>query len=153
MSKQSFLTAEKRIDQLLNSKKSKNEIFQGICTILKEEIEHYHWVGFYHLNPESGQLELAEFVGKPTEHVKIPIGKGVCGQVASLNQPMVVQDVSQLDNYISCGLEVQSEIVVPIKKDGKFVSEIDIDSHAAAPFTENDTEFLESLCQKLEKFF
>jgi GAF domain-containing protein len=66
---------------------------------------------------------------------------------------MVVQDVTQVDNYISCGLEVQSEIVVPIILNGKFVAELDIDSHSAAPFTDEDSIFLEKICKLLTQHF
>jgi len=153
MNKVDFKNAEERINSVLSSDKAKSEKFQQVCEILKEEIYHYDWVGFYHLNESTNILELGEFVGKPTEHTKIPIGKGVCGQVAKNNKTMVVQDVTQLENYISCGLEVQSEIVVPIRKNGQFISELDIDSHATAPFRKEDEEFLEGVCNQLEELF
>lgn len=66
---------------------------------------------------------------------------------------MVVQDVTQVENYISCGLDVQSEIVVPVLKDGKFVAELDIDSHSPAPFTSDDSEFLAKVCELLTDRF
>ena len=66
---------------------------------------------------------------------------------------MVVQDVTQVENYISCGLDVQSEIVVPIVKNGEFVAELDIDSHSPAPFTSEDNEFLAKICELLVDCF
>jgi GAF domain-containing protein len=81
------------------------------------------------------------------------VGKGICGQVAASGQTMVVQDVTQVENYISCGLDVQSEIVVPVLKDGKFVAELDIDSHSPAPFTNEDNEFLSKVCDLLTNHF
>ena len=98
-------------------------------------------------------LVLGPYCGKPTEHTQIPVGKGVCGQVAENNQLKIVQDISQEGNYIACSIDVQSEIVVPILKDGQFVAEIDIDSHSPAPFTLEDEIFLTSICQKLSVLF
>jgi L-methionine (R)-S-oxide reductase len=106
--------------------------------LLRTSIPHYDWVGFYLLDSQNNMLVLGPYSGKPTEHTHIPVGKGVCGQVAESKQNMVVQDVSQQTNYIACSLDVQSEIVVPILKSGQFVAEIDIDSHAYAPFSKED---------------
>ena len=124
-------------------------LLQQICELLKQDIYHYDWVGFYILDREKNELVLGSFVGKPTPHTHIAVGKGICGQVAESGQTMVVQDVTQVENYISCGLEVQSEIVVPVMKNGKFVAELDIDSHSPAPFTEEDNKFLAKVCDLL----
>ena len=124
-----------------------------ICELLKQEVYHYDWVGFYILDQQKNELVLGPFVGKPTQHTHIAVGKGICGQVAASGQTMVVQDVTQVENYISCGLDVQSEIVVPVLKNGKFVAELDIDSHSPAPFTERDNEFLSQVCNLLTDCF
>lgn len=129
------------------------ELLLKVCELLKQEVYHYDWVGFYILNPENNELVLGPFVGKPTQHTHIPVGKGICGQVAASGETMVVQDVTQVENYISCGLEVQSEIVVPVLKKGKFVAELDIDSHSPAPFTEEDSHFLGKVCDLLTDYF
>jgi len=120
-----------------------------ICELLKQEVYHYDWVGFYILDQEKNELVLGPFAGKPTQHTNIAVGKGICGQVAENGLTMVVQDVTQVENYISCGLDVQSEIVVPVMKDGLFVAELDIDSHSPAPFTPEDSIFLSKICEKL----
>ena len=122
-----------------------------VCQLLKQEVYHYDWVGFYIL--KNDVLELGDFVGKPTEHTQIAVGKGVCGQVAETKQTIIVQDVSQEDNYIACSIDVQSEIVVPILRNGEFVAELDIDSHSPAPFTEEDQQFLEKVCDLLKFAF
>ncbi len=128
-------------------------ILLKITQLLKSEIYHYDWVGFYILNEKENILELGPYSGKSTEHTKITVGKGVCGQVAANNSIMIVQDITQMENYISCSIDVQSEIVVPIKKEGKFVAEIDIDSHSPAPFTDDDKFLLEEVCKILELVF
>lgn len=125
------------------------DLLQQLCELLKKDVYHYDWVGFYILNQEKKELVLGPFAGKPTPHTHIAVGKGICGQVAASGETMIVQDVTQVENYISCGLEVQSEIVVPIMKSGKFVAEIDIDSHSPAPFSTDDHEFLGKMCSML----
>lgn len=141
------------IDGLLNQQKSVDETLQQICKILHAEVSHYDWVGFYMLDKTQPVLVLGPYLGKPTEHIEIEVGKGVCGQVAEKASTMIVQDVSKMDNYIACSLDVQSEIVVPILKNGKFVAEIDIDSHAFAPFTRRDEDLLETIASKISYLF
>jgi L-methionine (R)-S-oxide reductase len=123
------------------------------ASFLKEKVYHYDWVGFYILDKEKNELVLGPYSGKPTEHTNIPVGKGVCGQVAESKSTKIVQDVSQESNYISCSIDVQSEIVVPVLKDGLFVAEIDIDSHSPAPFSNADDEFLSAICDKISQLF
>lgn len=129
------------------------DLLLRICELLKQEVYHYDWAGFYILDQEKNELVLGPYVGKPTQHTHIAVGKGICGQVAESGRTMVVQDVTQVENYISCGLDVQSEIVVPVLKDGKFVAELDIDSHSSAPFTPDDSEFLAKVCELLTDHF
>jgi GAF domain-containing protein len=129
-----------------------NLLFQ-ICELLKKEVYHYDWVGFYILDRNKNELVLGPFVGKPTPHTHIAMGKGICGQVAESGMTMVVQDVTQVENYISCGLDVQSEIVVPVLKNGEFLAELDIDSHSPAPFNSEDSIFLAKVCDLLVDCF
>ena len=93
---------------------------------------------------------LGPFVGAPTEHVRIPFGKGICGQAAAVRETVIIQDVSKVSNYLSCAPDVRSEIVVPIfDAEGLIAGELDIDSHELAPFSFHDREFLEYICRKL----
>ncbi|HKM93894.1 MAG TPA: GAF domain-containing protein [Prolixibacteraceae bacterium] len=142
-----------KIEQLTRNLSNKNEILLETCKILQNEVAHYDWVGFYMLDETEKMLLLGPYVGKTTEHTLIPIGKGVCGQVAENKKTMIVQDVSKMENYIACSLEVQSEIVIPILKNGNFVAEIDIDSHAFAPFGNNDQHLLEKVANILSQLF
>ncbi len=113
-----------------------------ICELLQTTINHYDWVGFYFANHQDRTLHLKAFAGEVTEHTIIPFGKGICGQVALSNENFVVADVESQDNYISCNINVKSEIVIPLFKDGKNIGQIDIDSNTPNIFTENDEEFL-----------
>ncbi|MHB1148366.1 MAG: GAF domain-containing protein [Lutibacter sp.] len=137
------------VTAITESNKSVSEKRQVICDFLKQEIDYYHWVGFYFKNGNKAELKLAEFAGEPTEHTIIPFGKGICGQVAISNKNFVVPDVTDQDNYISCGFKVKSEIVIPIFVNGENVGQIDIDSHITNPFSEVDEQFLEFVCEKV----
>lgn len=121
--------------------------------LLKSEISHYDWVGFYLLDSQNNQLVLGPYTGAATDHTHIPVGKGICGQVAASKKTMVAQDVTEQENYLACSTDVQSEIVVPILKNGQFVAEIDIDSHAYAPFTKEDEQFLSAIAEKFSELF
>jgi L-methionine (R)-S-oxide reductase len=137
------------ITAIAESNQSVSEKRQEICDYLKQEIDYYHWVGFYFKNGDKEELKLAEFAGEPTEHTVIPFGKGICGQVAISNKNFVVPDVTAQDNYISCGFKVKSEIVIPVFVNGENVGQIDIDSHITNPFSEADELFLEFVCKKV----
>ena len=124
---------------------------QGICDFLEGDITYYDWVGFYFKNGDKEELKLAEYAGEPTDHTIIPFGKGICGQVALSNKNFVVQDVNEQDNYISCGWKVKSEIVIPIFKNNENIGQIDIDSHTVNPFTKQDEDLLEFVCEQVAK--
>ena|SRR5690554_611379 len=142
------------VEHLLSREISRNEKLFGICEILADEIENFDWVGFY-IADESGkdELVLGPYVGKPTDHTRIPFGRGICGQVAVSHQTFVSQDVHAEENYLSCSADVQSEIVVPIMKDGKFVAQIDIDSNTKNSITQEQKELLEHICVLLSTEF
>ncbi|HLW32246.1 MAG TPA: GAF domain-containing protein [Aequorivita sp.] len=114
-----------------------------ICELLQSSIGYYDWVGFYFANEEEKTLHLKAFAGEPTDHIIIPFGKGICGQVAISNKNFVVPDVKAQDNYIACSIYVKSEIVIPLFKDGENIGQIDIDSHSVDPFSTEDERFLE----------
>lgn len=115
----------------------------AVCEALEAAIPYYDWVGFYFADHEARTLHLEAFAGEPTDHTVIPFGKGICGQVAESNANFVVPDVKAQDNYIACSIYVKAEIVVPLFKDGVNIGQIDIDSHTADPFSEEDERFLE----------
>lgn len=123
----------------------------SICKVLEKNIEYYNWVGFYFKNGDKHELKLGPYVGEPTDHIIIPFGKGICGQVAVSNQNFVVPDVAAQDNYIACSITVKAEIVIPIFVNGENVGQIDIDSNTPDPFTEADERFLEFVCKEVAK--
>tara|TARA_B100000768_G_C11232151_1_gene355575 strand:+ start:310 stop:762 length:453 start_codon:yes stop_codon:yes gene_type:complete len=144
---------QQEIDTIIISNNSKEDKLQTICDYLEKEISYYDWVGFYFKNGNKNELKLAQYTGEETEHVIIPFGKGICGQVAISNENFVVQDVSEQENYISCGWKVKSEIVIPIFVNKENIGQIDIDSHTANIFSEKDERLLEYICDKVANIF
>ena len=140
-----------RIKEIANSRLERDEKLRSICKLLRENFTHFNWVGFYLAS--GNELVLGPFEGEPTEHVRIPFGKGVCGRAAQTRKTLVVQDVSKEINYLACSPKVKSEIVVPILKNGNFVGELDIDSHMLSAFTEEDRKFLEKVCEIISNLF
>ncbi|WP_312903037.1 GAF domain-containing protein [Chryseobacterium taichungense] len=143
---------KKRLSSILESPKhNTEEKLEKVCHLLDQEISYFNWTGFYFKNGDKDELKLGPYVGAPTDHTIIPYGKGICGQVAVSNETFVVPDVHEESNYLSCSIDTKAEIVVPIFKDGKNIGQIDIDSHTINPFTDEDRELLEWLCNEVSK--
>lgn len=122
---------------------------QQLCDFLKQSVPHFDWVGFYLTLPGDRMLVLGPFAGEPTEHTKIPFGRGICGQAAERRETFLVGDVASQTNYLACSVKVKAEIVVPIFRGNRVIGEIDIDSHTRDPFTGSDREFLEALAVRV----
>lgn len=133
---------------------TRDEKLHDICQLLSDEIDVFDWVGFYLVDPDAErELVLGPYIGEATDHTRIPFGKGICGQAAETNETFVVQDVSEEDNYLACSVEVEAEIVVPVRKNGEFVAELDIDSHTRNSMTEEHRILLEKICDTIAELF
>jgi GAF domain-containing protein len=121
--------------------------------LIAERLPHYNWVGFYMLDPDDDRmLVLGPFCGAPTGHVRIPVTEGICGAAVAQGQTILMDDVSADPRYLACSIETRSEIVVPIRKNGKIAGEIDIDSHTLSAFGPEDRNFLEQCAGVLGEF-
>ena len=119
-------------------------LLERLAAALQSRFPHYTGVYFYWL--EGGDdLRLLAYRGRPTDHVRIPVGQGICGRAARERRTVVVDDVNADPAYLACSLETRSEIVVPIVRRGTVLGEIDIDSDVPAAFTPADRAFLEQL--------
>src|SRR5688572_15574964 len=105
------------------------------------------WTGIYWL--EGDTLVLGPYLGPPTTHDRIPVGKGICGTAVAQGRDQVVDDVSTRAEYLACAPGVKSEIVVLIRSGGKVVGQIDIDSERPAAFTPDDHSFLRAVATAL----
>lgn len=111
-------------------------VLRRAVQLIKEADPKYDWAGIYLL--EGGELVLHNFIGKPTEHTRIPVGVGVCGTAVARREDLNVPDVHAIDNYLACSVETQSELVVLIQKGERIYGQIDIDSDQKAAFTDRD---------------
>jgi L-methionine (R)-S-oxide reductase len=142
------------IDAALATAPDRDAALAATCRLVHERLDGYDWVGFYLVDPASPrELVLGPFVGEATEHVRIPFGRGICGQVAESEETMVVDDVSAEGNYLACSTEVRSEIVVPILAAGRFVGQLDVDSHRRGRFGAGDRALCEAICARLASRF
>ena len=141
------------IETILSSEETVDSKLENICHVLKQNVKHYDWVGFYFKNGDKPELKLKTYAGKPTDHIIIPFGKGICGQVAVRNENFLVEDVSAQDNYIACSIDVKSEIVIPLFVNGENIGQIDIDSNTANAFTQEDENFLVWLNAEVAKLY
>ena len=112
-----------------------------------QAMEDINWAGFYIM--EAGKLVLGPFQGKPA-CIEIPVGKGVCGTAVAERATQLVEDVHAFPGHIACDSASNSEIVVPIFKDGAVWGVLDIDSPRVGRFTEADKAGLEQLAKLLE---
>jgi L-methionine (R)-S-oxide reductase len=130
----------KKIESLIG-RESGTQAMETVVRTLKAEHPDYTWVGIYLLH--GNELVLGPFVGKPSPHTRIPLGRGICGAAAAEKTTIIVDDVNADPRYLACSLETRSEIVVPIMRGGDVLGEIDIDSDRPAAFGADDKRMLE----------
>lgn len=146
-----LLTEAKKI---ISGEQTREAKLKAICELLDREIDIFDWTGFYMVDPEAErELVLGPYVGEPTDHTRIPFGRGICGQAAETKETFVVQDVSKADNYLSCSIHVKSEIVVPIMKGDEVLGELDIDSHTKDAITDDHRALLEDICNEIATLY
>lgn len=123
----------------------------NLMQYLHDRLPHFHWVGIYWL--KGNELVLGPYVGPPTEHVRIPVGRGVCGTAVAENMNQIIEDVRTLDNYLACNLETRSEIVVLIRclKSGRILGQIDVDGTEVGAFDESDEAMLEVIAERIAR--
>lgn len=125
---------------------------QQIVRRLRAEVDRYGWVGFYWVAGDD--LVLGAWDGpEATEHVRIPIGEGICGLAARTRETVVVYDVNAREDYLACFPYTRSEIVVPILRDGEAIGEIDIDGDEKGAFGEDDRNELERLAEAVAELY
>ena len=113
---------------------------RGVVEALAGAHPAWGWVGVYLLVGDT--LVLGPSVGPPTVHRRIPVGAGVCGTAVADDRNVVVDDVTELDNYLACSLGTRSEIVVLIRDQGDVVGQFDVDSDDLAAFGPADETLL-----------
>lgn len=155
-------------------------VLSNVAALLWDALDDVNWAGFYLVDPvtvsgaepsagsELGAAPGAEPDAAPSDHepctpelrlgpfqgkvacVRIPFGRGVCGTAAETKTSQLVEDVHQFPGHIACDSASNSEVVVPIFKDGQVVGVLDIDSPSVARFTQEELAGLEQVVKVLE---
>lgn len=114
--------------------------------LLWQVLDRINWAGFYLL--ENDTLVLGPFQGKPA-CIEIPVGKGVCGTAVAAGKTIRVDDVHAFPGHIACDCDSRSEIVIPLRKNGRILGVLDIDSPVLGRFTSEDQIGLELFAEVL----
>ncbi|CAK8580591.1 MULTISPECIES: GAF domain-containing protein [Priestia] len=139
----------KQLRALLEGESNTIANLANASALLNQFLNEVNWVGFYLM--EDGELVLGPFQGLPA-CVRIPLGKGVCGTAAQNQRIERIEDVHAFPGHIACDAASQSEIVVPMVKDGKLLGVLDIDSPIKNRFDEIDQQYLEEFVKELTSF-
>ena len=136
--------------KILNFLKTKNlSILQDVVDLLYLLFDKYNWIEIYIV--KDNNLILGPWRGiQATEHIKIPIGKGICGSAVKTGKTELINNVNNDIRYLACFTSTKSEIVVPIRRNDNVIGEIDIDSDKKDSFDHNDKEFLEIIANNLK---
>ncbi len=123
---------------------SLDAFLEAVAASLKDGFPGYTGVYLYWMDGPTA-LVLRASRGRPTDHTRIPVERGICGRAAREKRTVIVDDVNADPSYLACSLETRSEIVVPIMKDGRVLGEIDIDGDELAAYGPADRRFLEEV--------
>ena len=137
-----------QLDALLSGESNAVANLSNASALINQFFDRINWVGFYLM--EEGELVLGPFQGLPA-CIRIPIGRGVCGTAVANKQSIIVPDVNAFPGHIVCDAASQSEIVVPLIKDGIMLGVLDIDSPELNRFLEEDRVGLEKVIEVLVK--
>ncbi len=141
---------DKHLEDLkqLIRKSGRNAVADAMKYLSKNRTD-YHWVGVYKL--EGDTLVLGPYVGPTTDHLRIPVGRGVCGTAVAEDKNQIIGDVRELDNYLACNLQTRSEIVVLIREPvtGRILGQIDVDGQAVDAFGKDEESFLTGVAELL----
>jgi putative methionine-R-sulfoxide reductase with GAF domain len=144
-------SALRAVREIIEREPDSDDILRQVVDLLADGFEHHSWVGIYFV--EGGELALGPWKGPAaTEHVRIPVGQGVCGAAAASGVTEIVDDVNADPRYLACFASTRSEIVVPISYEDIVVAEIDIDSDRPAAFGSDDRSFLEEVARLISPY-
>jgi L-methionine (R)-S-oxide reductase len=118
----------------------------NVAALVWDFLPDLNWSGFYRVI--NGELVLGPFMGRPA-CIRIPMGQGVCGTAARDGATQLVEDVHAFPGHIACDSVTNSELVVPVLRDGAVIAVIDLDSPAKARFDQDDAEGVEALARML----
>jgi len=121
----------------------------NVSAVINGYMERINWVGFY--LRKGDELVLGPFQGLPA-CMRIPLGKGVCGTAAARNETQVVADVHAFPGHIACDSASNSEIVIPLCKNGEVFGVLDVDSPELNRFGALEEQYLSEICDAIAKY-
>ena len=145
---QQYEMLAKQLDALLTGEKNVMANLSNASALLNQFFDRINWVGFYMM--DDNELVLGPFQGLPA-CIRIPVGRGVCGTTVAKKETIIVPDVHAFPGHIACDAASQSEIVVPLLKNGEVIGVLDIDSPEKNRFQEVDQQGLEHFVSILMK--
>ena len=137
-----------QLESLISKDNYEITTLSNMSALIFYSLQDVSWAGFYLV--KDGKLILGPFQGK-IACTEIKFGKGVCGTTAEKKETIIVKNVHEFPGHIACDSESNSEIVVPIFKNGVLYGVLDLDSKKLERYDENDKLLLESLVKVLEK--
>ncbi|HBF75346.1 MAG TPA: histidine kinase [Lactobacillus sp.] len=139
-----------QLDALLYNETNLIANLSNASALLNQTMSDLNWAGFYLYQPEEDELLLGPFQGN-VACVHIKNGNGVCGTALKTQQPQLVEDVHQFPGHIACDSASNSEVVIPLTKNGVKIGVMDLDSPKLGRFTEDDQAELEQFAAILLK--
>lgn len=136
----------KQVDALIDRRRHAISTLANAAALIYDALEDVNWAGFYLMH--EGALLLGPFVGK-VACVDIPLERGVCGAAARQGETVLVEDVHKFAGHIACDSASRSEIVVPLRQDGRVIGVMDIDSPRVSRFDGVDRAGLEAIAALL----
>ena len=143
-----YTTLNKELRALISGVPHKIANLANAASLLYNSLEDLNWAGFYLI--EDGILVLGPFMGKPA-CIEIPVGRGVCGTAVAEKATQLVYNVHEFPGHIACDSASNSEIVVPLRKNGEIIGVLDIDSPSIGRFNEADKAGLEEFAKIIEE--
>jgi L-methionine (R)-S-oxide reductase len=141
---QNYELAYKQVAALIQGEQNLIANLSNVSALLNQALDTINWVGFYLYEEETDQLVLGPFHGLPA-CIRIPNGRGVCGNALKEQKTYIVNDVNAFPGHIACDAASQSEIVIPLSKSGKMIGVLDIDSPITSRFDATDQKWLEKI--------
>jgi L-methionine (R)-S-oxide reductase len=140
------------LDRMKEDGAARSALLEAAVRGLHESDDRFDWTGIYELGAD-GVLHLGPYVGAPTEHTEIPVGRGICGTAVAEKRDLNVPDVRAVGNYLACSLETRSELVVLVRDGDTIYAQIDIDSHTVNAFDAAATAKVERVAAWLAQVY
>jgi L-methionine (R)-S-oxide reductase len=140
------------LEEMVATEASFESILEAAVRGLHVLSPRFDWTGIYELFPDD-VLRLGPFVGAPTDHVFIGVGRGVCGSAVAEKRNMNIADVREVENYLACSAETRSELVVLIRTGDRIHAQIDIDSHQVGQFDDQTVHTVQRVADILARAY